>query len=125
MPNRRISYEEERRRRRAYRYAPSDAQAAMRLGLSLATFSTWRRSRGLPPRRRLALQQKRLKPALQSLARGEEARRRAAFETARTDREAAQALGMRWETVAQWRRDRGLPAKNRTGRRPTRSKASG
>lgn len=98
---------DERARGRAYKLSGSDADAADRLGVSIAAFRQWRIARGL--------QSKRAKGRPLEAA-TEEARLRA-YRTTDSDVEAAAALSMGLDAFRAWRRTRGFKAKGRPARK--------
>lgn len=103
-----LGRDEETRRLRAYRNAPSDADAARALGLSKIGFVNWRRGRGLPSK---------AKPG-PYVGPAEEQRRLRAYHATRSDSLAAKDLGISRSAFTAWRRSRGLRA---DGRRLTRA----
>jgi hypothetical protein len=112
-----LPYEEERRRRRAYRWARTDAEAAERLGMPVAAFRGWRRTRLLPSKTLKARMRDKKPKGGQRLSAEEESRRRQAYESTASDAEACRLLGVRPETFWTWRTSRGLPPKRPRGRR--------
>lgn len=93
--------------RRTYETTHSDVEAARILGVPQFRFTRWRRSRGLPSK---------YEPGGTPLRPNVELARRAAYESTRTDREAAAAAGVSKAAFSKWREYRLLPAKPKTPR---------
>lgn len=111
---------EERRRYAAYADHPSwtDSQIAAYLGIERTTFRLFRLKHGLPPHRRRG--ERGCAPRLDQ---AEEARRIAEYRRHRgrsTDAKLAESLGLSKDTLARWRRKRGLDQTSRSASGATR-----
>lgn len=98
---------EEQRRSRVYRSTERDAEAAEKLGISVAAFRQWRLSRGLASKSR---------PGPDFTMR-DEARRMEAYRRAESDADAAARAKVSVHAFRKWRQQRDLPAKGKPGRK--------